>query len=180
MRSVFAIVWMCLLAGCGPMVAPMFARPNEEQQARIDGAWSHMLAHNGNAVSRQALLDVLTCYQLYETGVDRAMFRSEKMVDGKLVVMEVQYDMTHPKYDLFTVCIYDESGALVREEHFQREEVEDVLGTKGAPPATQPGEPATPAQIAYQQEYERRKRAVVDATGLSEPPMMHACDDSKR
>lgn len=163
---ILCIAFTCfagLLAGCSPLMSPMFFRPSEESQKEIDRTWVNLMTPP-NRADRQTLLDALTYFHLYSYGVDRATFRSEKIAGNLLVVMEVTYDHDRPRRDTFTVTAFDKQGNLVREEHYSREDVEKALGDIDVEAAATTMKAPTPEEIAAAKERERRTQAVMAAT----------------
>jgi hypothetical protein len=111
-----------LMAGCGPMAVPMAARLDDEQQNRIDKGWENALAPIGK-LDHQNWLDLFVVGGIYQFGVDKLYFRSEKQIRGGLAVMEIHFDRTKPADDRFEVAICDAFGNVLRRERYNREEV---------------------------------------------------------
>jgi hypothetical protein len=125
-RRLILAVACCALGGCGPIVVPMFSRPSEEGQRAIDDAWRNVLTPV-DRTDRDTLLGVMTVYQLFTVGIDRAEYRAEKRVGDLRVVMEVHFDRTQPEVDQFHVLIFRADGALARAESYSRSDVEAYL-----------------------------------------------------
>ena len=127
MTRVRSLWWCgCLIAfavGCGPMQAPLPARLDDEAQKTVNDAWEKALTPVGQ-FDNQALLDILIVSQAYQTGVDKLEFRSEKRFSGGIVIMEVRYDRSAPKDDRFEVQVVDPAGKVLRQERYEREQIE--------------------------------------------------------
>jgi len=172
-------------AGCGPMFAPMSVHLDEEEQRQVDGVWENVMTPV-DRVGREALLDTLMTYWLFQMGVDRLRLVSEKYLSHGKVVMEVDCARATPESDQFTVTVLDERGRTVRRERYTRRDVEesvqalwsvDSVWGRQLVSATQPSSaPASPArrispagpndgeQERLRAERERRARAVLAAT----------------
>jgi hypothetical protein len=114
-----------LLYGCGPMQMPMPVRLDDEGQKSLDQNWDEALTPV-KRFDHPAMLDAFLLTQAYQIGVDKLSFRSEKKVALGTVVMEIEYDRLKPGEDRFEVKIYDPVGNLLREEKYDRKEVEDA------------------------------------------------------
>jgi hypothetical protein len=112
-----------MLYGCGPMQMPMPVRLDAEGQKNIRESWDKALTPIDH-FDHSALLDVFLLTQAYQVGVDKLSFRSEKKVALGRVVMEIEYDQLKPKEDRFEVKILDSAGKVLREEKYNRGEVE--------------------------------------------------------
>lgn len=115
-----------LAFGCGPIKAPLPERLEPETQKKIDDAWTGILTPP-NRLERQELLDVLVGTFAYQNGVDSLTFRSEKRFDGGRCVMEVHYDRMRPTEDRFIVTAYGLDGKLLRQEHYDRKQVDETF-----------------------------------------------------
>lgn len=112
------------VAGCGPMVAPLPMRLDNDAQAAIDLSWEKALTPVG-ALDHQALLDVLIHSNAYQFGVDRLLFRSEKRYSGGTVVMEVEFHRQASAMDRFEVSMHQEYGQLRQKNAQQTLTVEE-------------------------------------------------------
>lgn len=110
-------------AGCGPMLAPLPVRLDEDAQSAIDLSWEKALTPVG-ALDHQGLLDVLIHSNAYQLGVDRLTFRSEKRYSGGTVVMEIEFQRQAPTMDRFEVSMLDLEGRAVRKESYSRQDIE--------------------------------------------------------
>ena len=116
----------CLFAltvGCGPMQTPLPTRLDDEGQKSVNDAWEKVL-ERVDRYDNQALLDMLIVTQAYQTGVDKLELRSEKRFSGGIVIMEIRYDRSAPKEDRFEVKVVDAAGKVLREERYEREQIE--------------------------------------------------------
>ncbi len=111
------------LYGCGPMQMPMAVRLNEGAQKKIDQTWNKAFAPI-DRFDHQGLLDFFFLTGAYQAGVDKLSFRSEKKVTLGMVVMEIEYDRLKPDEDRFEAKLYDRAGKLLRQERYNRQEVE--------------------------------------------------------
>ncbi len=118
-----SIAFICCLAGCGPMIAPMPARLDVDLQKQIDAEWEKSLTPIDKH-DHQMWLDVFVGTGVYQHGVDKLYFRSEKSYSGGLVVMEVHFDRALPNDDRFEVKVIDPNGKILRAERYGREAVE--------------------------------------------------------
>lgn len=137
-RALFLAASLASLAGgCGPMSQPMAARLDVEAQKEVDAAWDRALEPVGR-LDRGRWLDLFVGAQVYQVGVDRLSFRSEKRFRGGLVIMEVSYDRAAPDGDRFEVRVLDREGRVARRESYGRAEVEkayrDLFDTLPAEP----------------------------------------------
>ncbi len=127
MKRLFSLYGCCLatvlLYGCGPMQMPMPVRLDDEGQKNLDQSWDKALTPVGR-FDHPTLLDAFLLTQAYQVGVDKLSFRSEKKVAVGTVVMEIEYDRLKPGEDRFEVKLYDLAGKLLREELYNRQEVE--------------------------------------------------------
>ena len=132
----FAILFC--LAGCGPMIAPMPVRLDVDSQKQIDGEWEKSLTPV-DRLDRQLWLDVFVGTGVYQYGVDKLYFRSEKSYSGGLVVMEIHFDRALPNDDRFEVKVIDPNGKIVRTERYGRDAVEktyrDLIDAESKDPA---------------------------------------------
>jgi hypothetical protein len=92
-------------------------------QGSIDQSWNKALTPV-DKLDHQSLLDTFLLTQAYQIGVDKLSFRSEKQYAAGTVVMEIAFDRSKPEQDRFEVKIYDQNQKLVRQETYQREEIE--------------------------------------------------------
>lgn len=139
--SVLTALGAFSISGCGPLDRPMPARLDDEGQKEVDVAWNAALEPVGK-YDRQRWLDTLVGTQAYQNGVDSLTFRSEKAFAGGRVVMEVLFDRTKPEEDRFVVTVLDKAGATIRQEKYNRADVEQTareLADRNSPP--QPGDP---------------------------------------
>lgn len=109
------------LTACGPMVSPMVPRLSDEEQKVADQEW-HNLVTPPDRLDRDVLYCALTMFQLYQLGVDRADFHSEKRVGDMRVVMDVRYLKDVPNADAFYITIYDLDGKVLRSERYSRDD----------------------------------------------------------
>jgi hypothetical protein len=163
------LVASCLCLGaCGPLVLPMVHRLNKDEQEKVDQVWVNML-NRPKPLDRQVLLDAVSMYYLYGTGVERATYHAEKQVGEELVVMEVNFDQRRPGRDSFSIAIFGPDGRTIRQETYSRAEVEEALGPGLIAthiPATQPSatQPVTAEEEAEQLRMQWRLAAVAAAT----------------
>jgi hypothetical protein len=122
-RGLIVMLMAALVAGCGPMMAPMSFKLDEEQQKRYDEFWEQA-AKPADRLSRQELLDAVGVTSAFQLGVDRLTFRSEKWFSKGVVIMVVQCDRFTPQNDRFDISIVDHRGKIVRYERYTREDVE--------------------------------------------------------
>jgi hypothetical protein len=115
------VMMAAAFAGCGPMVSPMVPRLDAVQQKTADEEW-HNLVTPPERADRDVLFVALTFNQLFQTGVDRADFHSEKKIDDKRVVMDIHFWREAPNEDAFYVTIYDHDGAVLRAERYSRDD----------------------------------------------------------
>jgi hypothetical protein len=127
MKRLMPLLYCCvataLLYGCGPMQMPMPVRLNDEDQKKSEQSWDKALTPV-ERFNHPALLDAFLLTQAYQLGVDKLTFHSEKKVAVGTVVMEIEYDRLKPGEDRFEVKIYDLAGKLLRQERYNRQEVE--------------------------------------------------------
>src|SRR5580765_3227054 len=99
------------LTGCmmGPLTIPMVQRLEPESQRMVDESWKNMLTPP-QRLDRTLLLDVICNMQLFQVGVDRVNFRSEKDVPDGKVVMEIDFRRDRVNRDRFTVTYYNKLG----------------------------------------------------------------------
>jgi hypothetical protein len=126
-----------VLVGCGPLAVPMPQRLPDADQKAVDEFWAEALAPVGKH-DRQTWLDALVGRQLYQHGVDRLTFRSEKAVAGGTVVMEIDYDRANPAGDRFEVTVLGPGGQRLRKERYTREDVERTVRDLFNDPAADP------------------------------------------
>jgi hypothetical protein len=154
-------VFVCAF-GCGPLRVPMAPRVDDDTQKRIDEAWENALAPT-DRFDHQLLLDVLIGTGVYQRGVDKLTFRSEKRFSGGTVVMEIMFDRAEPDKDRFEVTISDKGGKQLRKEVYGREEVEKTYRELFDFPPTRQEEdknPEPPELIRRRQEFEARWRPI--------------------
>lgn len=133
---------LLVMSACGPLNKPMVPRPHDKEQRAISAGWDRALSPVGN-LNRQEWLDLLVGGGTWACGVDRLTLRSEKRFKGGLVVMEVHYNHAFPKDDRFELTVFDAAGKTVRQERYNRKEVEATYeGLYGPPPSSR----ATPAR----------------------------------
>jgi hypothetical protein len=101
----------------------MPTRLENEDQLKIDEAWNRALSPITNH-NHQAWLDILVTTAAYEIGVDELFLRSTKRFQAGLVVMELHYNRLIPENDRFVVQVFDPEGKLLRQENYDRAEVE--------------------------------------------------------
>jgi hypothetical protein len=118
----FGALMLCTLS-CGPLERPMPTRLKDDDQLKIDEAWNRALSPITNH-NHQALLDLLVTTSAYEIGVDELFLRSTKRFQAGLVVMELHYNRLIPENDRFVVQVFDPEGKLLRQENYDRAEVE--------------------------------------------------------
>ncbi len=105
------------------MTAPMVTRLDVDSQKQIDESWEKSLTPV-DKLDQQAWLDVFVGAGVYQYGVDKLYFRSEKSYSGGLVVMEIHFDRALPNDDRFEVKVIDPIGKILRSERYGREAVE--------------------------------------------------------
>lgn len=137
-------------------MTPMVERLDASDQQHVNDAWVSALTPP-DRLDHTLLLDVLIMYRFYERGVDRLHLRSEKDVNGRQVVMEIEFDRQRPELDAFTFTYIDATGIELRRERYSRAEVYDRVAalTSGPHSTTQPGELDA---------LEQREREIVAAT----------------
>jgi hypothetical protein len=114
--------WFVVLAACGPLLVPMAGRLNDQDQATVDRGWDRALAPV-DRLSHADWLDVFVGASVFEEGVDRLSFRSEKSFSDGKVVMAIEFDRSRPSEDRFTMEVRDRRGTVVRREAYGRDEV---------------------------------------------------------
>ena len=119
-------VLLAFAAACGPMTHPMVIRLDEQEQKTVDDAWTNML-DPPHRLARDLLLDVLITHQMHQRGVDRLVLISEKGVGRRRVVMEIAFDRQNPEADAFTFMLEDAWGNVIRQERYDRDEIDDRL-----------------------------------------------------
>lgn len=124
----FRSLWWCgcvfaLAVGCGPMQTPLPRRLKDEDQKEVNEAWENALSQ-ANRYDNQTLLDILIVTRGYQHGVDKLEFRSEKRISIGTVVMEIHFDRGAPKEDRFEVKVVDAAGKILRQEKYEREQIE--------------------------------------------------------
>lgn len=178
MRTLLLLLALAL-PGCGPILTPMIPRLTEEQQSQVDQMWQNLLTPP-TRVSHETLLDVLMNHMLYSFGTDRATYRAEKVVRNHLVLMEITFDRHRPNFDRFTVAVHGPDGSLLRQDHYSRQDIENLqhqwrrssdLSAKRHAAETRPADPTapplTPAESDELQRFEARAAAAAAAT---QPP----------
>ena len=115
-------LWMILVGGCGPLVVPMPSRLEPAEQSRIDRGWEKALTPV-DGLDREAWLDLLVGVSLFEEGVDKLDFRSEKKFSKGTVVMQIRFDRAQPSADEFSLEIRSVDGKLLRREVYTRDDV---------------------------------------------------------
>jgi hypothetical protein len=159
-----ALAILYSLGGCGPMQMPMAPRFKDEEQKQIDAAWDKALVPV-DRLDRRRWLDIFVGGHVYEGGVDKLAFRSEKRFAGGLVVMEVTFDRLEPVNDLFRVEVFDPAGRSVRKESYGREEVEKTyqdLFVSGLPQPPKAGETESPEMARKRAEFDKRWKGIVE------------------
>jgi hypothetical protein len=121
----FACCGIACLQGCGPLLMPMPARLKAEGLKKVDESWERALAPV-DRLGHQEMLDIFIATHAYQVGVDSLTLRSEKNWSRGKVVMEIHFNRDLPTDDGFEVKVYDEAGALVRQENYSREEIEQT------------------------------------------------------
>lgn len=112
------------LSGCGPLPnPPLPVRVDDETQKTITASWDKALTPV-DRFDGQSLLDVLLTTTAYQHGVDKLEFRSEKALSDGTVVMEMHFDRGAPDRDRFTVTVSDRLGKVLRQEQYNREQIE--------------------------------------------------------
>jgi hypothetical protein len=106
------------------MFLPMSLRLSDEDQQKIDAVWNNMLTPV-NRVEHETLLDVTVSNWLYQWGVDRLHFVSEKYLPSGKVVMEIDCDRANPAADQFTITVLNDRGQTIRRERYSRAEVDE-------------------------------------------------------
>ena len=107
------------------MIVPMVPRLDEESQKTVNAGWERMLSPV-DRLDDQTLLDAIIVTGLFQQGVDRVHFRSEKRFSGGMVVMEVHFDRTMPTQDRFEISVLGPGGKTLRTERYDRKAVEDT------------------------------------------------------
>jgi hypothetical protein len=107
------------------MQMPMPVRLGDDSQKDLDQSWDKAFTPV-ERFNHPTLLDAFLLTHAYQIGVDKLSFRSEKKVAVRTVVMTIEYDRLKPDEDRFEVKIYDLVGKLLREERYDRKEVEDA------------------------------------------------------
>jgi hypothetical protein len=158
----FGLVGLAM-TGCGPLQAPMPARPDADVQKQIDEAWDKALGPV-DRFDHQTLLDLLMFCKAYEVGVDKLTFRSEKRVAVGKVVMEITYDRFAPAEDRFEIQILDPVGRPLRKERYGRADVEKTyqelfVESEQLRRHKEQGA-ATPVEVRKLAQYEARLRAI--------------------
>lgn len=125
LRLVLHAAALASAVGClGPLSRPMIERLDEKEQAAVDQSWKNLLADPAG-VDHTLLLDVLLASGLYQYGIDRVQFRSEKDLAEGLVQMEVSFDRSLPANDRFAVSFISADGKNRWTEQYTREEVDE-------------------------------------------------------
>ncbi len=109
--------------GCRPLISPMPARLDNEDQKSINESWEKALVPI-DRFDNQALLDLLLTTKAYQIGVDKLEFRSEKSYSGGTVVMEIRYDRLSPERDRFEVKVLNPEGRILRQESYDRKQID--------------------------------------------------------
>lgn len=158
-------------SGClGPLSRPMVYRLDEQEQAAVDESWKNVLANSAD-IDHTLLLDVLLASGLYEFGIDRLEFRSEKDLPEGLVVMEVSFERSLPANDRFAVTFISADGQTRWTERYTREEVDErtayYTGSHECTPEEAQAEPALCEQ--WQREAVERQQRVERIEELLRP-----------
>jgi len=111
------------LSGCGPLQTPLPARLDDEHQKSVNESWDKALSPP-NRFNSQSLLDILLTTGAYQNGVDKLEFRSEKNLSNGLAIMEIRFERSAPERDLFTITVQDRQGKVLRQERYDREQIE--------------------------------------------------------
>ena len=138
-----SIALILCLAGCGPLTAPMPVRLDVDSQKQIDESWEKSLTPV-DRLDQQLWLDVFVGAGVYQYGVDKLYFRSEKRYSGGLVVMEVHFDRALPNDDRFEVKVIDQNGKILRTERYGRAAVEKTYHDLFANGSKDPAKPNPP------------------------------------
>lgn len=125
LRPMWLAAVLASAGGClGPLSTPMVYRLDEKEQAAVDQSWTNILDKSAS-VDHTLLLDVLLWSGLYQFGIDRLEFRSEKDLPEGLVIMEVSFDRSLPANDRFAVTFIPADGTDRWTERYTREEVDE-------------------------------------------------------
>ncbi len=173
MRNILSLLLLTLsVAGCGPLFVPMPPRLDPDEQKQADESWHNMLTPP-DRVDREALLGALTFFEMYQSGIDRLDFHSEKHVDEKRVVMDIHFQRENPDDDAFYVTVFGSNGRVLRTERYSRDEVEKLRFNLAMDAVHTTSQPSTPEQEATEAEAKRRMLAIMAATqpaGWKPPP----------
>lgn len=162
-RAILPIFIALSFVGCGPMQMPMAHRLDEEAQHKVDQTWENTLTPS-DRFDHQTLLDIFVVSNLYQYGVDKLSFRSEKKTANGLVIMEIAFDRARPAEDRFEVTVQDAARKVVRKERYNRDEVEKTLKDLLDPrlPPEQDGVPDPPEIAAERAKLKTRLNRVKD------------------
>ncbi|MCC7292980.1 MAG: hypothetical protein IT449_13040 [Phycisphaerales bacterium] len=123
---------------------PMVARLGADDQAKLDRAWEHLIAHVTEA-DRTLLLDAMIVSQMYQIGVDQLDMVSVKRLPGGQVTMRVRFDRLRPEGDRFSFTYADARTRVLREESFEFGEVAERYAFLYGGASLKGGEPTTGA-----------------------------------
>ena len=113
---------LLVLAACGPLLVPMSGRLGDEDQRKVDQGWERALAPV-DRLTHGEWLDLFVGASIFEEGVDKLSFHSEKAFSGGTVVMEIEFERARPAADRFTMEVRDRAGAVLRREVYSRDDV---------------------------------------------------------
>lgn len=155
------ICFLLFLVGCGPMQMPMVNRLDTKVQKDFDEAWNKA-SQPVQRLDRQQWLDLIVGVQLFQIGVDRLSFHSEKQLADGHVEMDIIFDRAHPEKDRFTIQFFDQAGKLMCELHYNRDEIEKTYNDLFVNvPKKHPGDNPE-NQVRRQKEYESRWTTIAE------------------
>jgi len=144
----------------------MPVRLDDESQKQIEEAWNKALSPITKH-DHQTLLDLLIMTGAYQNGVDELYLRSSKRFQAGLVVMEMHFDRLLPDNDRFIVQVLDFQGKLLRQESYDRQEIEktnnELSIQEGELKNKKAAGNATPAELTRVEELEVRLATIEQA-----------------
>lgn len=155
------LLLLLLLTGCGPMQKPMVNRLDTSAQKDFDDAWNKA-AYPVERLNHQQWLDLIVGVQLFQIGVDRLSFHSEKQLTDGHVEMEVTFDRAHPEQDRFTVKFFNQTGKFSRQLHYNRDEVEKTYNDLFVNMPSKETKDASEDTLRRQKEFESRWTAIFE------------------
>jgi hypothetical protein len=94
--------------------------------------WDSMLTP-AQRLDRDTLLDAIVLNQLHDVGVDEIhMCSTKKLTDGRVVVMNVQFERDDPATDQFTFALKNRWGWTLRKERYTGKQVLSRIDDFGA------------------------------------------------